>query len=80
MNTYFIYISNPKDIISLDYALFTSPSAVVGDGSNGYQNLFDVILDAICSALDKVDGDKLDIDTLLFMRAVGSRLAAQRLH
>ncbi|XXG53119.1 hypothetical protein AAC387_Pa03g1267 [Persea americana] len=58
--TYFSYAGNPRDI-SLPYALFTSPSTVVWDGSHQYQNLFDAMVDALYSAVERVGGYNVDI-------------------
>ncbi|XXG50530.1 hypothetical protein AAC387_Pa02g4524 [Persea americana] len=57
---YISYIDNTGSI-QLPYALFTSPSVVVTDGQYKYQNLFDAIVDAMYSALEKVGGSSVEI-------------------
>ncbi|KAH7677176.1 Glycoside hydrolase family 17 protein [Dioscorea alata] len=57
---YFSYVDNTGSI-DLKYALFTSPGTVVTDGSLQYQNLFDAIVDALYSALEKAGGSNVGI-------------------
>ncbi|KAM6557560.1 hypothetical protein CsatB_004579 [Cannabis sativa] len=52
---YFAYVNNPVNI-SLSYALFTSNSVVVRDGVLEYKTLFDAMVDAVYSALERCDG------------------------
>ncbi|KAF5185810.1 Glucan endo-1,3-beta-glucosidase [Thalictrum thalictroides] len=59
VHRYISHINIPN--ANIQYALFTSPSAVVSDGQLRYQNLFDAIVDAFYSALEKTIGSGLVI-------------------
>ncbi|KAM7256139.1 hypothetical protein ACFE04_011880 [Oxalis oulophora] len=57
----YIAYNDNQDVISLSYALFQSGQVVVQDGSLGYTCLFDAIVDATYSALEKAGGSNVEI-------------------
>ncbi|XP_077225085.1 glucan endo-1,3-beta-glucosidase-like [Tasmannia lanceolata] len=57
---YFAYASDPVHI-SLEYAIFTAQSPVVHDGNLDYWSLFDAMVDAVYSAMEKVGGGDVKI-------------------
>ncbi|KAL7594735.1 hypothetical protein Lser_V15G29425 [Lactuca serriola] len=57
---YFSYIHEPSSI-QLPFVLFTSPDVVVRDGSLGYKNMFDAMVDAVYSALEKVGAGGVEV-------------------
>ncbi|KAF3954545.1 hypothetical protein CMV_020122 [Castanea mollissima] len=57
---YFAYLSDPTEI-KLDYALLNSSGVVLQDGNLGYQNLFDVMVDSLYSALEKIGAANLTV-------------------
>uniref|UniRef100_A0ACD5VN97 Uncharacterized protein n=1 Tax=Avena sativa TaxID=4498 RepID=A0ACD5VN97_AVESA len=57
---YFSYVDNQPNI-DINYALFTSPGAVVQDGDNAYQNLFDALVDTFYSALESAGAGSVEV-------------------
>ncbi|GLT49207.1 hypothetical protein SLA2020_248430 [Shorea laevis] len=60
LHPYLTYINNSNNI-SLNFALFTSPSPVFVDRHLQYNNLFDALVDTIYAALERSNGGSLDI-------------------
>ncbi|KAK8486427.1 hypothetical protein V6N13_090837 [Hibiscus sabdariffa] len=61
VNVYTYYSYDDTPVIDLDYALFRSQNPVVFDPPLQYSNLFDAILDAVYSALEKAGGGSVEI-------------------
>ncbi|GLJ18440.1 hypothetical protein SUGI_0326700 [Cryptomeria japonica] len=57
---YFSYKGN-RNSMSADYALFRSASTVVSDGGRMYKNLFDAMVDAFISAMEKAGHPNIPI-------------------
>ncbi|KAI3792282.1 hypothetical protein L2E82_06157 [Cichorium intybus] len=57
---YFAYVSQPGSI-SLPFVQFTSPGVVVWDGALGYTNMFDAMVDAVYSALEKIGAGGVEV-------------------
>ncbi|KAK8928590.1 hypothetical protein KSP39_PZI017599 [Platanthera zijinensis] len=57
---YYAYVAEP-DVVGLDYVLFTTGGVVVEDGNLGYSNMFDAMVDAMRSALERVGGAGVEV-------------------
>lgn len=57
---YFSHIDDPQNV-PLPYALFTASRVVVQDNQFQYTNLFDALLDAAYSAVEKAGGPNIEI-------------------
>ncbi|KAG5566303.1 hypothetical protein RHGRI_002041 [Rhododendron griersonianum] len=57
---YFSHIQNQQNV-PLPYALFTATGGFPQDGQNQYRNLFDALLDAAYSAVEKAGGPNVEI-------------------
>ncbi|CAI0445550.1 unnamed protein product [Linum tenue] len=57
---YFAYVNNPGQI-RLDYTLFTAPPGLIPDPPLSYSNLFDAMMDAAYSALERAGAGTLSV-------------------
>ncbi|KAM7255925.1 hypothetical protein ACFE04_011666 [Oxalis oulophora] len=57
---YFAFNDN-QNTVSLSYATFQSNQVVVQDGTLGYKNMFDAMVDATYSALEKAGGSNIEV-------------------
>ncbi|KAH6828118.1 hypothetical protein C2S53_014959 [Perilla frutescens var. hirtella] len=57
---YYARVGDPANV-ELDYALFKSGNTSFDDGPNTYVNLFDALLDAVYTALEKVCASNVEI-------------------
>ncbi|KAF9611381.1 hypothetical protein IFM89_032050 [Coptis chinensis] len=56
----FAYSDDPKTV-RLDYAIFNTTDIVVKDGELGYKNIFDAMVDAMYSALEKAGAPNVEV-------------------
>ncbi|XP_034699438.1 glucan endo-1,3-beta-glucosidase-like [Vitis riparia] len=57
---YYGYVGDPANVL-LDYAVFRANGTVVQDGPLGYSNLFDAMVDAFYSAMEKAGGSTVGV-------------------
>ena len=57
---YYGYVGDPANV-PLDYAVFRANGTVVQDGPLGYSNLFDAMVDAFYSAMEKAGGSTVGV-------------------
>ncbi|ONK67524.1 uncharacterized protein A4U43_C05F940 [Asparagus officinalis] len=61
VNIYPYYAYKGDKSLPLDYALFKERNIFVQDGSLGYTNMFDAIVDSIYSSLEKMGGSNVEV-------------------
>ena len=57
---YYGYVADPVNV-ELDYAIFRSNRTAVRDGGLEYSNMFDAMVDAFYSAMEKADGSAVGV-------------------